>query len=100
MNIPSLYIHPPILFSETDVLEDEAFDDELMFSELGTGELRAKWRSLLREYSATANEFRQLERERIRFTAELVNFRSEVEVIENFVIEKDIAAGRLRREDL
>jgi hypothetical protein len=82
LNIPRLYVTPPILWGE-DVLDSgQTPEDEELFTDLSPTELRKKWDSLLQEYGALGNEFRALEKQRVTTAAELARFRTEVEALE------------------
>jgi hypothetical protein len=92
MNIPCLYVTPPILFGEDLSADIQMEDDDGLFADLSPLELRHKWSSLLHEYATLGNEFRALERQRIATAEELARFRAEVEALEAEVIREDGAA--------
>jgi hypothetical protein len=89
MNVPTIYVSPPIIWTEPQLGIAQTEDTNGRFTKFSPRELRAKWDSMLYAYEAAGNEFTMLERQRITTAAELARFSSEVEEREGKVVRVD-----------
>jgi hypothetical protein len=86
LNIPSIYIQPPILFVPSSPQEGFEVEDDTMFNDLNPAKLQDKYRTLTREYTTTLNDFRKLENQRMTMEKDLFVYRDWVDIIEQEVL--------------